>query len=290
MGGQRDNRWAHAARIAARQHGIVTREQLFALGISRREIDRRLEDGRLRALHRGVYLLGPAVLPLSGQMAAVHACSPRAYLSHQSVGKLLNLLPYVPNPDSHHVTVAGRNPGHRPGIRIHRVAGFEPSEVTTKHGIPITTATRTLIDLANVLGPADLEQAIAEAFARQLTTRAKILQSRRVPLRLRKQLNGTPARTRSRTERRLLTLIRRASVAEPEVNAKIGHWEIDLLWRERRLAVEIDGYAAHSSPRAFSRDYRKTAELEQRGLRVIRISADQVWDEPETTIARLRDA
>jgi very-short-patch-repair endonuclease len=70
----------------------------------------------------------------------------------------------------------------------------------------------------------------------------------------------------------------------------VGHWEVDLLWRASRLAVEIDGYDSHSSPRAFARDYRKTAELEGRGLRVLRASADQVWDEPDLTVARIRDA
>jgi hypothetical protein len=170
-------------------------------------------------------------------MAAVLATGPKAYLSHQPVGKLLGLLPYVPSPAAQHVTVLGRNPGCRPGIQIHRVATLEPYEVTTKHGIPMITPTRTLIDLANVLDPPDLEQAVAEAFARRLTTRVKVLQSRRVPARLREQLNTRPARTRSRTERRLLTLIRRSSLPEPEVNAKIGSWEVDLLWRERGLAV-----------------------------------------------------
>jgi very-short-patch-repair endonuclease len=60
------------------------------------------------------------------------------------------------------------------------------------------------------------------------------------------------------------------------------------MWRDRRLAVELDGYASHSSPRAFARDYRKTAELERLGLRVLRVSADQVWDEPQATVARIR--
>jgi very-short-patch-repair endonuclease len=291
MGGQRVNRWAAAARIAARQHGVISRVQLFGLGIGRGEIDTRLADGRLRALHRGVYLLGPALLPYSRQMAAVLACKPNAYLSHVSLGKLLNLLPYVPNPVSHHVTVAGRNPGKRPGIRVHRVASLGSHEVTTKHGIPITTPTRLILDLATCLDDGDLEQAIAEAFARQLTTRAKILDAANAQpgsARIRKLLEGAPARTRSKTERRLLTLLRRAGVPEPEVNVKIGGWEVDLLWRDRRLAVELDGYASHSSPRAFARDYRKAAELEQLGLRVLRVSADQVWDEPQATVARIR--
>jgi hypothetical protein len=98
MGGQRDNRWARAARIAA--------------------------------------LLGPAVLPHSRQMAAVLASGPAAVLSHQSAGKLRDLLPYVPNPASQDVTVPGRNPGKRVGIRLHRVRCLTPDETTAKGGIP----------------------------------------------------------------------------------------------------------------------------------------------------------
>jgi hypothetical protein len=143
------------------------------------------------------------------------ACRPNAYLSHVSLGKLLKLLPYVPNPASHHVTVAGRNPGRRPGIRVHRVGALGTHEVTSKHGIPTTTPTRLILDLATCLEDGDLEQAVAEAFARQLTTRAKVLDSLNAQpgsARLRELLEGTPARTRSKTERRLLTLIRRAGV------------------------------------------------------------------------------
>jgi very-short-patch-repair endonuclease len=74
------------------------------------------------------------------------------------------------------------------------------------------------------------------------------------------------------------------------VNSKVDGWEVDMLWRDRNLAIEIDGYDSHSSPRAFERDYRKTAELEMLGLRVIRVSADQVWDEPEMTVRRIAAA
>jgi very-short-patch-repair endonuclease len=285
--------WLAAARLAARQHGVVTRRQLMQLGASAALIDDRLRARRLIALHRGVYLLSPNLLPYSRQMAAVLACSPDAYLSHPSAGHLWSVLPYAPNPASQHVTVVGRNPGRRRGIRIHRVGLLEPLEVTVKHGIPTTTPVRTLLDLASYLKDGDLEQAVAEAFARRLTTRDKLLSTldgHRGAPRIRELLKGTPARSRSRTERRLLRLLRRARVPEPEVNARVGHWEVDLLWRDHGLAVEVDGYASHSSPRAFSRDYRKTAELEQAGLRVIRISADQVWDGAERTVARIRAA
>jgi very-short-patch-repair endonuclease len=59
-------------------------------------------------------------------------------------------------------------------------------------------------------------------------------------------------------------------------------------WRDHGLAVEIDGYDSHSSPRAFERDYRKNAELEAGGLQVLRVSADEVRSEPEITLALIQ--
>jgi very-short-patch-repair endonuclease len=74
---------------------------------------------------------------------------------------------------------------------------------------------------------------------------------------------------------------------EPAVNVRFGGWEVDLLWCDHRVAVEVDGYSSHSSPRAFERDRRKTAELEDAGLRVLRFSADQVRDEIDVVIDRI---
>lgn len=61
------------ARLAERQHGAVARWQLVALGIGKTAIDKRIADGRLRRVHRGVYAVGS--LDLRGHwMAAVLAC------------------------------------------------------------------------------------------------------------------------------------------------------------------------------------------------------------------------
>jgi very-short-patch-repair endonuclease len=292
MGGERSARWARAAKLAARQHGVATRAQLLDLEITARVIERRLEDGRLRALHRGVYLLGPNRGALTYEMAAVLACGPFAALSHHPAGHIWKLLPYLPKRRLQHVSVTRGNPRSRSGIRIHRTV-LSSHELTTKHNIPITTPARTVLDLASELADDHLEQAIAEAFARHRVTKAKLQAlierhpRQRGGRRLRENLGGTPALTRSRAERRLLTLIRQAGLPEPEVNARVGRWEVDLLWREHRLAVEIDGYDSHSSPRAFERDYRKNAELEAAGLRVLRVSAAQAGDQAGATLARI---
>ena len=119
MGGQRSIRWRQAARSAARQHGAVTSAQLLALGITARQIERGLKDGRLLRIHRGVYLLGPNPGPLTYEMAAVLACTGSA-LSHQPAGHVWKLLPYLPKPRVQHVTVTRGNPRGRSGIRVHR--------------------------------------------------------------------------------------------------------------------------------------------------------------------------
>ena len=274
----------------------MTRSQLLDLCITRRDIDRGFNEGRLVALFRSVYVLGAATTPFAHAMAAVLACGPGAVLSHRTAGKLWKLLPWVPNPGTIHVTVPGRNPGLRGGLTIHRVTQLLPMEVTTIHGIPITAPARTLLDMAVDLDDGDLEQAVAEALATNRASRTalgNLLGHRRGhpgAARLRTQLTGKPARSRSRTERRLLTGLREAGVPEPESNTRFGNWEVDMLWRDRRLAVVINGYDFHSSPRAFERDYRKTAELEALGLRVIRVSADQVWNELDATVARIAGA
>lgn len=50
-------------KIAGRQHGAVARRQLLEVGVSEREVEYRLETGRLRRLHRGVYAVGPVAGP-----------------------------------------------------------------------------------------------------------------------------------------------------------------------------------------------------------------------------------
>src|SRR5881227_2459441 len=74
-------------RLAAKQHGLVTRGQLLDLGMDRRAIDRRVKSQRLKPVHTGVYLLGPVMPALAREMAAVLACGADAVLSHRSAAR-----------------------------------------------------------------------------------------------------------------------------------------------------------------------------------------------------------
>jgi very-short-patch-repair endonuclease len=97
--------------------------------------------------------------------------------------------------------------------------------------------------------------------------------------------------TRSEAEELFLALIRRAGLPEPELNVRIGRWEVDyFFWRHERLAVEIDGHAYHSARTARERDHRKDAELQAAHCLVLRISARRLRREPEVVLVEVATA
>jgi very-short-patch-repair endonuclease len=298
-----------AAAQASRRNGVIAHRELVAAGLGKDAIGHRLRTGRLFPMHRGVYLLGhTAAPPLAWESAAILACGHGALVSHESAGHLWELLPR-PRPSRRRphelserhdvdVTIAGRDCGQRPGIRLHRVAAFDTRDARTIHGIPITAPARTILDLAPHLKARELEQAVAEGYARGLVSRSGLAAQlaryphRRGSRRLRRIIEGdaAPARTRSVAEERVLELVRAAGLPPPEANARVGPYEVDFVWRDRRLIVEVDGYAFHSTRPKFERDRERDASLVNQGWRVIRVTWRQVRDRPEKTVALLRDA
>jgi predicted transcriptional regulator of viral defense system len=143
------------ARLAAAQHGVVTATQLVRTGLSRGAIAHRVAQGRLHRVHHGVYLVGHPIPPaLARETAALLACGDGAVLSHRSAGKLWALLDADGSVD---VTVLKEGKG-RAGIRIHRTACLETRDIKRRHGLPLTSPARTLLDLAEVLTPRELER------------------------------------------------------------------------------------------------------------------------------------
>ena len=158
MGGRSSHGFADRviAAIAARQFGVVSRRQLMEAGVTRRQIERRLEAGRLHALHLGVYLVGHQVpAPCAREMAALLACGegaavainagrirlthsrPSVVLSHRSAAAFWNLIPY-PAPGDVCLTVPpGRN-NDRSQIKVHR-ANLAPRDIRRRRGMPLTS-------------------------------------------------------------------------------------------------------------------------------------------------------
>jgi REase_MTES_1575 len=275
---------AEIAALAGAQHGVVARAQLLTLGFTVEAIDHRLRARRLLLAHRGVYAVGHRVLTIEGRwLAAVLAAGGGAVLSHVSAAAAWEIRPVGAGPI--HVTLpvdVGRK--RRPGIRIHRNT-LGPDETTRHRGIPITDPARTLIDLATTLKGRPLEHALDRAEHLRLVDFADLAQR----IKARPGRPGSPALqaqlsrytagstlTRSELEERFLALCDDHGIPRPETNTRIEGIEVDFVWRDARLIVEVDGYAYHRSPSAFESDRERDVILALAGWQVLRFTWAQI--------------
>jgi very-short-patch-repair endonuclease len=167
---------------------------------------------------------------------------------------------------------------------------------TTRHGIPVTSPARTLLDVAPAVSERELERAYDDALKQRLVTRHAVVEllsrapDRPAADRLGRLAHGelrTTTVTRSQLEERFLGLIRRAGLPPPEVNAQLGPFTVDFLWAGQRLIVELDGYAFHSTRRSFEGDRARDLELGAAGFQVMRFTWRQLVEQPELVLARL---
>lgn len=275
------------AGLAGQQHGVVSFGQLRCLGFSANGIDRRAASGRLHRLHRGVYAVGHTALTRrSHELGAVFACEPGAALSHRSAGRLWGILRSVPAIE---VTCARTRPPDNT-ILIH-CSSLTGEDTTVIDGIPVTTLARTLIDLADVLDDRRLSDAVHEAEVQRLFDLKELesAQERAPGRRGRHRLNRVLATwqprplTRSEAERRFLKLCAQHGLPTPATAINIAGYEVDFLFADVGVVVEIDGAAAHHTRRAFEEDRRRDRALAALGLHVVRVT----WRDLEHDAAAL---
>jgi very-short-patch-repair endonuclease len=281
----------------ARQHGVITRQQLLDLGFSEKQIRQRIANRRLHPLWRGVYAVGrPEVSPEGRWLAALLACGPNALLSHGSAATLWGLGWYERG--SIEVTLRQASVRRRPGIRVHRHPSISGADVATRRAIPVTSAVRTVIDLAPRLGAGGLETVINEGanldlFSPNELRDAADAAGRHPGLpRLRRVLDRATFRlTRSELERRFLPLVRRAGLPVPETRVWLNNFEVDFFWPSLGLVVETDSLRFHRTAAQQARDRLRDQAHTAAGLTPLRFTHAQVHYEPRhvcDTLARVR--
>jgi very-short-patch-repair endonuclease len=284
------------AEIAGKQHGVISRAQLEALGFGRGTIDHRRVMSRLHTVHRGVYAVGHERLTGRGRwMAAVLACGHGAVLSHRPGGGLWGIV----RSESAliHVTVPRRKLHSRRGIRVHAVRSRHPDDVTVRDGIPVTSLARTLLDMAETEPPNQLRRALDQAERLQvldlfaLTSLCARSRGHRGLKPLRAQLEeraGPPPITRSEFEEMFIDFVHEFDLERPVMNVSVLGYEVDALWRQHRLIIELDSRSFHDNPAAFEEDRARDMRLQVAGYRVLRITYRRLLDHPEAVAAAIR--
>ena len=206
-------------------------------------------------------------------MAAVLALGANAVASHQSAAAVWGML----NPHSGPIDITVPGDGgreKRKGIRIHRSHSLTAGVTTRRNGIAVTKPGRTLRDLHRTSPQPVFRSALRRALDLRLVSSAAVRREAHL--------------TRSELERIFLGLCRRHRLPRPEVNALVGPYEVDFLWRARALIVETDGFRHHGSRTAFEADRARDVHLESLGFRVLRFTHRQVTRDRSAVVAALQ--
>ena len=270
--------------------------QLRALGLSPRGATHRAARGSLHRLHAGVFAVGHADLTPEGRrLAAVLRCGPSAVLSYRSAAAAWGFRHSARKLIE--VTTPRRSRTAPAGVQLHVTRSMPREDVTHLRNVPITTVARTLIDLASVLSPSALARAVHEAEFLRLLDVAAVedalarANGRRGTGALRAVLSQpSPGPTRSVLEDRFLALVS-GRLPAPQLNVPVQvvgeRIEVDAAWHGPRVAVELDGAAAHRTRRAFHRDRARDLALAAQGWVVVRLTWQQVTGEPEWVLREL---
>ncbi|MBA3866387.1 MAG: type IV toxin-antitoxin system AbiEi family antitoxin domain-containing protein [Solirubrobacterales bacterium] len=284
----------NAWELARRQHGVVARRQLLALGLTPQMVQHRLSKGRLHRIDRGIYTVGRPELTRRGRWtAAVLSCGGRAALSHASAAALWGF--GAESTAWIEVSVPFPSPRRRAGIWVHRRPGLRAEDVVVEAGIPVTTPVRTLVDQAWRLGDIRLERSVNEADRLELIDPEALLAAlARFPgQRGVRQLRGLLADrtfrfTDSELERRFLPIAAGAGLGAPQTQQELNGYRTDFYWPDLGLVVETDGLRYHRTPAQQARDRLRDQAHTAAGLANLRFTHQQIRYEPTSVAGTLR--
>jgi very-short-patch-repair endonuclease len=288
-----------AAALARRQHGVVGREQLLALGLGEKAIRHRLARGRLHRLHQGVYAWGHRSIPKQGWwIAAVLASGPEALLSHRTAAALWGIRGY--SGGAIHVTAPHKSTSTK-RIRRH-FSVIPPDERAVEEGIPVTSVHRTIFDLAPTVSVDEVVAMIKEAEYLNRWDRLSLPEllerypgkrgSRKLRFALERLEEEPTGRKRSKLEKRFAPFLRRHHLPLPRFNDWIflgaRRYQVDCHWPGTGRIVELDGWEGHRTRSAFRDDRERDRRLTAAGYSVTRLTWNQLDDEPEAVASDLR--
>jgi predicted transcriptional regulator of viral defense system len=279
--------------LATRQHGVVATWQLDGLGYSKSSVAKAAKVGRLHRIHRGVYVVGQRRLSWEGRcMAAILASYP-SVASHLSAAWLWGLL--RSRPETVHITRRSRMSGRRPFV-FHR-ADLARVDLTRRDGIPVTSLSRTILDVAVTSRPSTVKRHIQVADdlglfdLREMQDLLDRTKGHKGQVKVRAALEiyeERPVFTRSSLERRFLELVREAGLPEPAMNHFVAGHELDAYWAAERFGVELDVYETHGSRLSFEEDRVRDDDFLHAGIETTRVTGRRLDREPGAVMESIR--
>lgn len=272
--------------LVRRQHGVVARSQLLALGIGPRSIEHRVGKGRLHPLWRGVYAVGRPEVDQKGRwMGAVLVCGRGALLSHRSAAALWGLAQVLDTRTIDVTLPAGRF-RQPPGIKAHRRRDLSSEHRRNVAGIPVTDPVSTLVDFASCVPEWRVERAINEADRLDLVNPEALRHiaaglGPRPGMACMRRLLGLNALTETGLERRFLTIVRAADLPLPETQVIVNGYRVDFYWPHLGLVVETDGWRYHRTSGEQASDHRRDQAHMRSGLTTVRFGEDQIRHKPD---------
>lgn len=273
---------ARVADLAETQHGVVSRAQLRGMGLSDDAINRRMRSGGLHPLYPGVFAVGHRAASIRGHwMAAVLACGPGAVLSFRSAAAHWGIRGY----SGAYVDITSPSKAKSRGSIRRHCARLLEDEITEHDGIPITTAQRTIFDLATISTPQSVESALRQSEYLRLYgslslwdllerhPRHRGARSIRAAL---ARAGDAPGEVYEGLEERFLGFLDAHRLLRPNLNVWLevqGHrYKADCLWPAQRLIAELDSWEAHGTHSAFQTDKSRDRRLLRAGYRTTRVT------------------
>ena len=270
----------------------MSRAQLLSAGVSRSSIDRAVCAGRLHRVHRGVYAaVAPELLTEEGHLvAALLAAGDGALLSHGTAAWRWRI---IAAPPSMIELAVPRNHAQTEGLTVFVSRNLRAGDTTRNGRFPTTSVARTLLDLAARYDHRALLRALAEAeFQHDLrpqdlerTLRRGHPGSANLRAALKEHAPGH-GEMKSRLERRFRDLLIEHGIELPQRNQSVGPWTVDCLWREQRVAVELDG-RQHERPHQADMDDDRDLWLRRHRYVTRRYGKRQIEQQPDDVIADL---
>ena len=287
-------------KVAERQLGLITTEQLKTAGVSHSQRHTLYASGQLVQVHRYVHRVDGAPVTLDQRRLAAVLASDTGVLSHRAAAAVWGATAFrSAGPE---LSVSSGRSARLPGVVVHRVRSLLPADVMAHQHYPrITRPARTVVDLAALdseVDDAHLEEAGADlllAFPQEQRRLRRLKPTARGFGRLDRLFGEFVVSGRRPPhpglERLLLGVVRSSSLPDPVVHHRVvtpdGTLEVDLAWPDARLAVEADSARWHSSPAHLRTDHRRDQALTMVGWASVRFPWEQVRDDPEEVVRRI---